>query len=131
MVIDLFFFVYPMSAQKEIILFIFLTAGMLALPYFYARYLMLKSVFVQQLNVMHARMAQEQPLECVELEPESILWQTALGEASIRARSRVVWHHLAHPVYRDAVIAYEALEARIHIGMLLTVLASGVLIALV
>ena len=120
-----------MSAQGEVILSIFMSVGMLALLYFYARYLMLKAVFVRQLDALHTRLAQGQPLEDVELEPEPISWQIALDEASVRARSRIVRRHLVHPVYRDAMTAYEALEARIHIGMLLTILASGVLIALI
>lgn len=104
---------------------------MLALLYFYARYLMLKAMFVRQLDAMHMRLAQAQPLEGAGVDLEPIPWQTALNESSVRARSRVVRHHLAHPAYRNAVVTYEALEARIHIGMLLTVLASGVLIVLV
>ena len=56
---------------------------------------------------------------------------TVLDEASVRARKRIVRHYLVHPAYRDAVAAYEALKARINIGMVLTVLAGGVLIVLV
>ena len=70
-------------------------------------------------------------MEGAELEPGPIPWQIALNEASMRARNRIVRHHLVHPAYRDAVRVYEVLEARIHIGILLTVLASGILIVLV
>ena len=120
-----------MFAWEEVILSIFLPACMLGLLYFYARYLMLKAMFVRQLDAMHVQLAQGQPLEGAELEPGPIPWQIALNEASMRARNRIVRHHLVHPAYRDAVRVYEVLEARIHIGMLLTVLASGILIVLV
>ena len=86
---------------------------------------MLKAMFVRQLDAMHVQLAQGQPLEGAELEPGPIPWQIALNEASMRARNRIVRHHLVHPAYRDAVRVYEVLEARIHIGMLLTVLATG------
>jgi hypothetical protein len=120
-----------MSVWEEVILSIFLPTCMLALLYFYTRYLMLKALFIRQLDAMHVRLAQAQLLEGDAMDLEPIPWQTALDEASVRARSRIVRHHLAHPTYRNAVVAYEALEARVHIGMLLTVLASGVLIVLV
>jgi len=120
-----------MSFREEVLLYTFLPAGMLALLYFYARYLMLKAVFVRQLDAMHARLAQKQPLDGTGVDLEPIPWQTVLDEASVRARSQIVRRHLAHPAYRDAVVAYEALEARIQIGMLLTLLVSGVLIVLV
>ena len=120
-----------MFAWKEVILSILLPACMLGLLYLYARYLMLKAVFVRQLDAMHVRLTHRQSFEGTELELGPIPWQTALNEASMRARSRIVRHHLANPVYRDVVRAYEVLEARIHIGMLLTVLASGVLIILI
>lgn len=120
-----------MSVREEVILSVFLPACMLALLYFYARYLMLKAVFVRQLDAMHARLAQAQPLEGAELQPEPIPWQTALDEASTRARRRIVRHHLAHPAYRDAVTVYETLQARIQLGMLITLLVSGILIVLV
>ena len=120
-----------MSVREEVLLSLFLPACMLTLLYFYARYLMLKAVFIRQLDAMHVQLAQAQPLEGNAVDLEPIPWQTALDEASVRARSRIVQHHLAHPTYRNVVVAYEALEARIHIGMLLTVLAGGVLIVLV
>ena len=120
-----------MSFREEVLLSVFLPACILALLYFYARYLMLKAVFVRQLDAMHARLAQAQPLEGAELQPKHISWQTALDEASIRARSRLVRRHLAHPAYRDAVTAHETLQARVRLGMLITLLASGILMVLV
>ncbi len=120
-----------MSTRQEILLAIFVPAGMLSLGYLYAQYLMLNAVFIRQLDAMHARLTQGQPLEGTELDPDPIPWQTALDGASIRPRRRIVQHHLVHPTYRYTVAAYKTLEGRLSIGMLLTVVALWVLMVLV
>ena len=127
----LFCFVCSMSFRELVFLYTFMPAGMLALLYFYARCLMLKAVFIRQLDAMHARLEQGQPLEGIGVAIEPIPWQTAIDEATVRTRSRIVRHYLVHPAYRDAVAFYQALEARLNRIMLLIVLASGVLLALV
>lgn len=101
---------------------------MLVLLYSYAQYLMLKALFDRKLEMMHARLALGQTLDGIALDPEPIPWQAALDEANVRVRRRIVRPYLTHPVYQNAVAAYETLEARIYIGMLLTVLAIGTLL---
>ena len=56
-----FLFVYSVSVQEEVFTYILLPASMLIVLYCYARCLMLKAVFLRQMDAMHEQMEQGLP----------------------------------------------------------------------
>ncbi|WBA44383.1 hypothetical protein [Hymenobacter canadensis] len=101
-----------MSTGEEVIFSILFAILMIGLTYFYARSLLLKSLFLRQLDALHARVTQGLPLEGAEVDLTAIPWQTVVDEASEGVRGRIDQRLFVHPVYRDAVLATPGLRSR-------------------
>ena len=100
---------------------------LLVLLFFYARGLMLKTLFMSQLDAMHERLAQGQLLEGAGEDLVSIPWQIVPKEGRERVRGRIDRRHFVHPTYRNVVEAYQDLKARNNIATLLVIFVTGIL----